>query len=39
MSPEAVGTFIHPPLQLAIADHQHPDQHELQGLYHQPYQE
>ncbi len=39
MSPEAIGAFIHPPLQVAIPDHQHPNQRELQDLYHQPYQE
>jgi hypothetical protein len=33
MSVEAIATLIHPPLQVAIADHQHPDQNELQDLY------
>ncbi len=35
VSAEAIAP-IHPPLQVAIAYHQHPDQHELQDLYYQP---
>ena len=38
VSAEAIGTSIHPPLQVAIADEQHPNQHELQDLYYQPNQ-
>jgi len=39
MSTEAIGTFIHPPLQVAITYHQHSDQYELQDFYYQPDQE